>query len=197
MIDMTGIILAGGQSRRLGVDKAELIVDGRSILECTVLVLKEIFAEVIVVSNVYREIAAEDVIQVKDIVGAKGALGGIYTGLYHASYNRSFITACDMPYIIPQLVELIAKRQQKDVVVPRVNGNFEPLFAVYSNRCIPIIEQMISCSILKISDLYERCSVEYVEEESLRKVDKTLKSFININSLRDLKHLENTLAFSN
>lgn len=189
MINMTGIILAGGQSKRLGVDKAELIVGGRSILERTVLILKQIFAEVIVVSNVYRDIAAEDAIQVKDIAGPKGALGGIYTGLYHASYDRSFITACDMPYIKPQLVRLLAKRRQKDVVVPRVNGNFEPLFAVYSNPCIPIIEQMISCDILKISDLYEKCSVEYVEEESLRKVDKNLKSFININSLRDLKHI--------
>lgn len=190
MIDMTGIILAGGQSKRLGVDKAELIVGGRSILERTVLILKKIFAEVIVVSNVLRDITAEDVIQVKDIAGAKGALGGIFTGLYHASYDRSFITACDMPLIMPQLVELIAKRQQKDVVVPLVNGDFEPLFAVYSNRCLPIIDKMMSCDILKISNLYEKCSVEYVDEESLRKVDKNLKSFININSLRDLKHVE-------
>lgn len=187
---MTGIILAGGQSKRLGVDKAELIVGGRSILERTVLIIKQIFAEVIVVSNVRRDIVGEDVIQVKDIAGAKGALGGIYTGLAHASYDRSFITACDMPYIMPQMVELIAQRPQKDVVVPRVNGNFEPLFAVYSNQCIPIIEQMISCNILKISDLFKKCSVEYVDEESLRKLDKNLKSFININSLRDLKHVE-------
>lgn len=190
MIDMTGIILAGGQSKRLGVDKAELIVGGRSILERTVQVLKQIFAEAIVVSNVYRDIAAQDVIQVKDIVGAKGALGGIYTGLCHASYDRSFVTACDMPYIMPQLVELIAKRQQKDVVVPHVNGNLEPLFAVYSKQCIPRIEQMMTQNILKISDLYERCSVEYVDEESLRKVDKNLKSFTNINLLRDLKHVK-------
>lgn len=190
MIDMTGIILAGGQSKRLGIDKAELIVDGRSILERSVQILKQIFAEVIVVSNVYREIAAEDVIQVKDIAVAKGALGGIYTGLYHATFDRSFITACDMPYIMPQLVELIAKKQQNDVVVPCIHGNFEPLFAVYSNRCIPIIKQMISCDVLKISDLYDRCSVEYVNEESLRKVDENLNSFININSLQDLEYIE-------
>lgn len=190
MIDMTGIILAGGQSKRLGVDKADLIVGGRSILERTVLILKQIFAEVIVVSNVYRDITAEDVTQVKDITGPKGALGGIYTGLYHAKYDRSFITACDMPYIMPKLVELIAKRQQKDVVVPRVHGNFEPLFAVYSKRCIPIIDQLISCNILKISDLYEKCKIECVDEESLCKVDKNLKSFININSLQDLKHVK-------
>lgn len=186
MIEMTGIILAGGKSKRLGVDKAELIVGGRSILERTVLILKQIFAEVIVVSNIYRDIAEKDVIQVKDIKGAKGALGGIYTGLYHASYDRSFITACDMPYIMPPLVELIAKSQQKDVVVPYINGNFEPLFAVYSHQCIPIIEHMISCNILKISDLYNRCSVEHIGEDLLRKVDTNLKSFININSIHDL-----------
>ena len=189
MFEMSGIILAGGENRRLGIDKAELLVDGISILERTIEILERIFAQVIVVSNVARDIEAEDAKQVKDIAQGKGALGGIYTGLKHAVYERSFVVACDMPYIVPRLVELVASRQQCDVVVPYVQNQYEPLFAVYSKNCLPIIEKLIQSDKLKISDLYERCKVDRVGEEALRKADGSLESFFNINTPKDLMKL--------
>ena len=96
---MTGIILAGGKSSRMGTNKAFLTVGGERLIDRTVRIFKDIFHEVILVTNTPFDYLDQDCTIATDIIKGKGALGGIYTGLFFASHDHSFVSACDMPFL--------------------------------------------------------------------------------------------------
>ncbi len=180
---VTGIILAGGKSSRMGRNKALLDFGGRSIIEHTVDLFKSIFAEVILVTNTPGEYANLGIKTVTDIFPGKGSLGGIYTGLIHSAHDYSFIASCDMPFLRRELIEfLISLKEDYDAVVPRLKDGYEPLHAVYSKRCIKPIESMINKGDLRIIGFYPEVRVREVSEEELTPFNPESSSFININT---------------
>ncbi len=131
----SAIILAGGESKRMnGVDKAVLMVDGMPILQRSIQVLKEFFADILIVTNEKRDYSFEGVRVVKDIVKGAGPLGGIHAGLSYMKNEAGFFTACDMPFLRGELIlRLLNTFNHVDyqALVPRKNGRIEPLHAVY------------------------------------------------------------------
>lgn len=181
----SGVILSGGLcSRHGGRNKALIAVGGEKIIDRIYQVMKGIFDDLIVVTNepdVYEHL---DVKIVKDIYPCRSALTGLHAGLNAAENTHAFFTACDAPLIKKELVELMLENYHSDydVLVPETKAGMEPLFAVYSKRCLPFIEHHLEQNNFKIRDVYKYLNVNNVDEETLRGKDDELISFFNINT---------------
>jgi molybdenum cofactor guanylyltransferase len=187
--DITGIILAGGKNSRMGLNKAFLKIDGIRLVEKTLNVYRQIFTEIIIVTNdpiAYIEFA--DAIIITDIHTGKGPLGGIYTGLFYANNSHAFISACDMPFLnkdfILYLIEQIGKY---DIVVPKPPEGFQALHAIYSRNCLFAIKRMIDADELKISKLYKEARLLSITDEIIKPYQKDGNFFLNINTPEELK----------
>src|SRR4030043_1522386 len=152
--DVSCALLAGGESRRMGQDKAFIQIGGISLFDHVYGKCKELFSELIIVTNQPQQFCKYQAYTVIDVLRGAGSLGGLYTGLMRASNDHTFCVACDMPFLKPELVShLIEKRLNYDIVMPRTKEGPEPLHAIYSKRCIQPIKKMLDKGELKITKL--------------------------------------------
>lgn len=180
---MTGVVLAGGRSSRMGRNKAFLDFGSKSIVEHTIELFKSIFSEIILVANSPEEYKELGVRVVADIFPGKGSLGGIYTGLFYSLHDHAFVVSCDMPFLKKDLIRfLIGLKEDYDVTVPRHRNGYEPLHAVYSKKCLKPIEFMLSKGDLRIVGFYPDVRVREVSEEELCPYNPDPSAFININT---------------
>jgi molybdopterin-guanine dinucleotide biosynthesis protein A len=187
---MTGIILAGGKNSRMGRNKSFLTIDGERLIDRAVRILKDIFAEVMIVTNSPLEYVDLNVQIVTDIYKGKGSLGGIYTGLFYAATEHSFITACDMPYLDKPFIEhMVNLTASHDIVSPDTPDGPQPLHAVYSRKCLPHIKNLMDQNRLKITGFYKGLDVLMIPTETLRTFDPQDRMFFNINTADDLKQI--------
>ena len=185
---ITGIILAGGKNSRMGVDKAFLEIDGMRIIDKTIAIYRELFSEIIIVTNdplAYLEFA--DAAVVTDIYKAKGPLGGIYTGLFYSKNNYAFVSACDMPFLNKDFIgHLISQTGKYDVIVPELTNGFQPLQAIYSRQCLPAIKRLLLLDKLKITGFYRDMRVLTIPENQIRPFDADNRLFQNLNTPEDM-----------
>jgi molybdopterin-guanine dinucleotide biosynthesis protein A len=188
--NITGVILGGGQSRRMGRDKRRLHWEGEPFLDRVCRLMSALFEEVLVVT------AQEDydcshlpVRLVTDNIPHKGSLGGLYTGLIEAKNTLTFVVACDMPLLLKESISRLCLLSHSDVVVVKLSTGLQPLHARYSKSCVPIIEQMIHEGDLKLQHLvtHSGLSVEIIEESLFDDIDPYRESFMNINTPADLE----------
>ena len=185
---ISGIILAGGLSKRLGREKTTLTLDGSTVLRSLIEKLRPLVSEILIVTRREQKLFFSDVRIVSDIFLGKGSLGGLYTGLFHSSNQHSFICACDMPFISPQLIRfLLNSKENADAVVPKISGYFEPLCAVYAKTCLSPLHENLTANNLKITNFYDRITIHVPDENEIRRIDPRLLSFFNINSDTDYK----------
>lgn len=190
--NVTGIILCGGKSSRMGENKAFLEYRGVRLIEHVMAALRELFDEVILVTNTPQEYADYNAEIVTDIIPGKSSLGGIYTGLFYASGDRGFVCACDMPFIDPEFIAYMVKRSVSyDIVVPRSREGRQPLHALYSRRCLNRIERQIKENQLKIARLYEclktlEIGPDEIAGHSRKEVERM---FFNVNTKEDWEAL--------
>jgi len=185
---VTGLILAGGKSSRYGVNKALVAVEGITLIEHAVRVMKDVFQDVIILTNTPAEYAFLNLPMVEDVIKGLGPIGGIYTGLRTISGEAGFFVACDMPFLNKELLRhMLEVRGGFDAVVPRVGWMIEPLHAIYTKGCLPVIKAMIDSRKYQILQCLNNIRVRYVEEEELRGFDPELHSFFNINEPGDLQ----------
>lgn len=188
---VTGVILAGGKNIRMGESKAFLEIAGQRIIDRTVELFKGIFSQVILITNTPLEYSYLDIEIVIDIVPKRGALIGIYTGLFYSSHPYCFVTACDMPFLNRKVIEyMITIRKNYDVVIPHFKDGYHPLHALYSKRCIKFIEELIREDNLKIIDFFNRVRVREVSSDEIISLDPDLSSFLNINTPEDLEKIK-------
>ncbi|MBN1662777.1 MAG: molybdenum cofactor guanylyltransferase [Deltaproteobacteria bacterium] len=175
---------------RMGSNKSFIEVEGERLIDRTVRILKGIFTEVMIVTNSPLEYLDLGVQIVTDIFKGKGSLGGIYTGLFHASSDLSFVTACDMPYLNSSFIEYMVKMAGKyDIVTPAMTEGPQPLHAVYSRRCLPNIKNLMDQNKLKITGFYKGMDVLSISPETIRLFDPEGRMFFNVNSPDDLKRI--------
>ncbi len=190
--DITGVILAGGKSLRYGKDKAFELFRGTPLIERVISVMKEIFSEVIIITNdldKYREFGLKTY---EDIIKDVGPIAGILTGLIRIETEAGFFVACDMPFLNSRLIRYMLKEKDGfDVTVPKIGEYIEPIHAIYTKRCIPFIEEAISLKKFNIRSFFEKVSVRYIQKEEILELDPEMKSFININSPEDLRRYLN------
>ena len=189
--EITGIILAGGRSRRLGRDKAVEPFGGQPLIRRAIERIEAITGEIVVVAaDAARAEAlpldAEHRVAV-DLYADCGSLGGIYSGLSAATNQWGLVVACDMPFLNRQLFEHMASlRGGYDAVVPMPGEYPEPTHALYSRTCLPHIDAKLRAKDLKISGFFDDVNVRYVSESEVQLFDPELRSFFNVNSPEDL-----------
>lgn len=192
---MTGIILTGGKSSRMGRNKAFLKVNGEVIIEKITRLFKELFDEVILVTNSPDEYRYLNIKIVADIYPKSGSLIGIYSGLYHASSQYAFVAACDMPFLKKDFIEyLIKQKDGYDIIIPFSPDGQQPLHAIYSKSCLKPMEDQIKKGVLKIVDILPRLSVRYVKEDEIIPFDPEFKAFFNVNTPSEFQKAEEMTA---
>ncbi|MYC28432.1 MAG: molybdenum cofactor guanylyltransferase [Nitrospira sp. SB0662_bin_26] len=189
--EVSGVVLAGGKSKRMGMDKRHLSVHGKPLLDRVTSVLLELFPEVLLV------LAEEDISRqddrmriVTDLIPDCAAVGGLYTGLYHSRYPRVFVVACDMPFINPAVIELfLQKIDPTDIVLAQLVTGLQPLHGLYSKQCLPILKEMIDARDLRLQNIVDKqgLTVHRVSEAEIKRLDPQLLSFLNLNSPADLE----------
>ena len=191
MLTVSGIVLAGGQSSRLGTDKSFVNMNGQPLIEQIVAKLARLSDDVIIVTNSPEKYDHLEVRVVGDIYPGKGALGGIYSGLKSAANTHSLVVACDMPFLDLNLLRyMILLARGHDVVIPRVGGLPEPLHAIYSKRCLEPIDRLLARGGLKIIDFFPEVRVRYVEEDEVDIFDPQHLSFFNVNVPGDVEEMK-------
>ena len=190
-VKTTGIILAGGKNLRMGQNKAFLEVQGQRIIDRTKSIFLELFDEILLVTNSPSDYLDLNLRTVTDLYQEKGSLGGIFTGLFHASFSHAFVVACDMPFIKPALISHLAGLSRGyDIVIPRTDDGLQPLHAVYSRKCLPFMEDLLRSGNLKILDFFHRVKKREVPTEEILPFDPRLLSFLNLNTPEDLSRIQ-------
>lgn len=189
-IEVTGVLLAGGKSRRMGEDKRYLVVGEQTLLERGLEMLQSIFCEVLVVIAQDSPPLSIDARVVRDLVPECGSLGGLYTGLTQATTPYIFVVACDMPFLNQTVIaQFTSQRAAADIVIAKLDDRLHPMHALYSKRCLPALEQMIRARQLKIQEIVSQSSLRarYVTEADLLTIDPSGHSFYNVNTMADLE----------
>jgi molybdopterin-guanine dinucleotide biosynthesis protein A len=195
-VKITGIILAGGKNLRMGQNKAFLEVQGERIIDRIKRIFVDLFDEVLLVTNSSRDYLDLNLRIVTDLYREKGALGGVYSGLFHASYSHAFVAACDMPFLRKALVShLVGLSPGYDIVIPRTEDGLQPLHAVYSRKCLPFMEALLRRDNLKIIDFFQRVKKREVPTEEILPLDPQLISFLNLNTPEDLARIQEDSDF--
>ncbi|MHB1416941.1 MAG: molybdenum cofactor guanylyltransferase [Chloroflexota bacterium] len=179
---VSGAVLAGGKSARMGADKATLRVGGDTLLDRVIARLASNVEEVLVVGRGRTE-PPSPVRAVADLRPGAGSLGGIFTALSFAQGSRCLVVACDMPFLNRRLLAyLLDLSPGYDVVIPRDDGNVEPLHAVYAKTCLEPIRTLLEEGDRRIVDFFPHVRVRYVEKQEIAVFDPELRSFFNVNT---------------
>lgn len=189
----TGIILAGGRSRRMGFDKQEIKIDGKLIVDYQAERLAKHFSQIIVVTRTPDLYRGRGYTLCQDYYEALGPLAGIHAGLKHTESEAAFVIACDMPNINDGYISFIVEKFQKSDALGLVtthDGFFEPLAGLYSRDLIPILERKLEDKDLKIQKLIEENDFIKISKDQVQKFDPDLKIFQNLNYQEDLKNLK-------
>ena len=185
--DVTGVILAGGRSRRMGQDKATLEVAGATLFDRTLTMLRGLFPCILIAGD-RPDLVRSEVPCVPDIYPGS-ALGGIHGALTAATTPWIFVAPCDLAFPDAELARFILQhRDSYDVVVPRTPGGFEPVFALYHKRCLPAMEEMLARGACRIYDFYEQMQVRYLDAEELP--PDWERSLLNLNTPEDLRRMD-------
>lgn len=189
---VTGVILAGGSSSRMGSNKALLLHRSGRIIEVIYRKLAELFDEVIIVTNtpeIYQFIPCR---KVPDIYPGKGVVAGIHAGLSQSSEPAIFVVACDMPNLQGDLIRhLTSLADGVDAVLPASAGGREPLHAVYGKGCLPALEELIQNDDRRVLSLLPLVRVRQVGADEVARFDPGFDSFVNINTPDDYYRLRN------
>jgi molybdenum cofactor guanylyltransferase len=189
---ITGLILSGGKSSRMGKNKAFIEIGGTPIIHRIHSLFEKLFQEVIIVTNQRDLFSDLDSKIYSDIIPNRGALGGLYTGLFFSSYPFCFCVACDMPFLNELVIEYLIKSiDHYDVVVPRTEDGLEPLHAIYSKNCLETIKGVMEKGIYKIVDFYPLVKVKVIDQVQFTALDPMKKAFINVNTPEELLLIKN------
>ena len=183
--DCTAIIMAGGDSRRMGTDKASLLLDGQTLLQSVIATMQQLFPKVIVSVRAPRP--GIDLPQVCDEQPDGGPLAGLAASLGQIATPWAFMVACDMPFVVPEVVELLARyRLQHQAVVPVVHGHPQPLAAFYAASCLAPLRVSLTAQQKSLRGVLQQLDVRYVDEAEMLEADPQLRSFFDLDTPQDV-----------
>lgn len=176
-MDSSAIVLCGGQSSRMGRDKAALPFGSDTLLTRAVRAVLAVTGDVVVVGDTLQEMA-EGVRVARDQVSGLGPLGGLATGLASVKAARALLVACDMPLLVPALLQrLLDLAGDADACVPLVNDMAMTTCAVYATRVLPRVQAQLATDVRSLRAMISGLSVRWVTADQVRDVDPELLSF--------------------
>lgn len=190
---ISAIILAGGKSSRFGSNKAFATYNGKPLLQNSIDLVQTLCDSVIVIGDKSLEtITSQPVLQ--DILPEQGPAGGIYTGLFHSKTEMNLIVGVDLPLLSVDFLAYLLTFADKNfkAVVPLFDGHPQPLCALYSRHYLDWMQEAMQKGSLKMRNIIDRQQTYYLEiGQNLPFYSSLL--FANINTLKDLENLKNTL----
>jgi molybdenum cofactor guanylyltransferase len=200
-LPVTGAVLAGGRSRRMGRDKALVLVGGQPLVTRATFALADVCSRVLVVANDAQNLADVDLPPnasiIADTVPFQGPLGGLATALAAAETEWVFAVGVDMPFLSADVLRVLWKelrevksRQQLDAVqavMPTSDAGPEPLLSLYRTNSLTAVRNALAEGSRRVVDLSSRIHVLSVPIEVLKRVDPNLDSLINVNTANDLE----------
>jgi molybdopterin-guanine dinucleotide biosynthesis protein A len=183
--NITGIILAGGRSSRMGMDKGLLDLKGKAFVKYSIDALKPLVSKIIIVSNN----AAYDIFnleRVEDIIKDSGPLAGIYTGLNKSKTEYNLVLSCDIPLVQSNVLKiLIQEEDNHDIVQIKSNGRDMPLIALYRRHCENKFLELLQNNERRLHVAVNQCRVKSVKLNTESEIFTR-----NINTPEDLKNLK-------
>jgi molybdopterin-guanine dinucleotide biosynthesis protein A len=205
---VSGIILAGGQSRRMGQDKALLTLGGRTLIQRVVDALTPLCDDLMLVTNTPERYAHLQLRMTPDAFPNTGSLGGLYSGLVLAAHEVSIAVACDMPFLSTELLRyLVSLADEVEAIVPDLSESptspparttlpllqgernvkakqldLHPLHAVYRRACLAPIEAQLRANDLRMMGFFAQVRTRYVNRAEIMRYDPRLHSFFNVNT---------------
>ena len=190
--DVTGIILAGGKSTRMGSNKAFLKLGNKTVIEHIVELMKKIFSEVMIITNTPEEYNFLSLPIYKDIYEYNGPLAGIHSGLIHSKTKQNFIISCDIPLMTKEMIEYIVEyKSEKPIKFCEAAGYHQPLAGVYSKSVIAEVEKVISDE-NAVTDKSFHHFLKKVDAEIIHPENRPFYKddiFFNVNSKSDYEHI--------
>ena len=187
---MTGAVLAGGASRRMGTNKAFIRVGGMAMVEHVAGVLSRVFDEVLLIADDVDLYGGLGLRVCPDAYTGAGSLGGVYTAIVRAASDEVFVAACDMPGLDEAAVRRVAGEPLDGAlaVVPLIDGRLHPLHARYARACAPIMEDMIRRGELRLADFLRRIGPRTLTAEDFGEID-IRASVANVNTVEELRQV--------
>jgi molybdenum cofactor guanylyltransferase len=192
----TAIILAGGQSSRMGTNKALLQLKGKTVIEGMVEKLENIVDNTIIVTNTFEDYAFLHLPMIEDKRKGKGPLAGMEAGLAATQTERNLIVACDMPFISVELGKyLLSCLGEYQAAVPEISGQLHPLFAAYRKDVNEAVTQSLEEDQLRIRHFLHNIHVKIVSKELLQslEIDHEELYFFNMNNPDEYHKASNML----
>ncbi|MCC7162230.1 MAG: molybdenum cofactor guanylyltransferase [Anaerolineae bacterium] len=204
-IKATGIVLAGGASRRMGQSKAWIELGGSFFIVRVIEALRRVCDQVLIVANDAAEFQSLGANVTPDEFPGTGSLGGLYSGLNAAKNELAIAVACDMPFLDHCVLKfLISLSPDYDIVIPSVRDgrhadkpgaaadtakrkSLHPLHAVYRKSCLPPMRQAIAQNDLRMISFHDRVRVRIVEQIELESYDREFLSLWNVNTPQELE----------
>jgi molybdopterin-guanine dinucleotide biosynthesis protein A len=195
--DFAGFVLAGGRSSRMGRDKATLEIDGVTMIQRAVDLVRSLGLEVAIVGGPRDIRPVPDAQVISDDWPGAGPLGAIATALRDTLARWNLVVACDMPYLTREWLEFLLRRAREspaDAVVPTNVGGAEPLCAMYQKRAEVAIRGALEEGVRKVTDGLARLRVDSIEREEWKGFDSDGLLFKNMNEPADYEEAQARLG---
>lgn len=205
MNKLNGIILAGGQSSRMGSDKALIKIEDKTIIEIMIDKLKPFYGEIIISANDVDSYSKFGCRVIPDKFINAGPLAGIYSALSESEYERSFIISCDLPLVSNKLIDFLIKYDSgREIFLPVALGEYHQLCGIYSKSILETAEEILQDAEeeneadqnkknTSIRGLLEKCDVDFIDVSDLTNVNE----FLNMNTREDFAIIEKLLSKTN
>jgi molybdenum cofactor guanylyltransferase len=193
--DVTGFVLAGGKSSRMGADKALLSLNGVTLLERTRAIVAQVCERVLIVGR--RELYGGFGECLEDVYPGCGPLAGIHAALLYSSTPYSLITAVDTPFLSPQFLDYLIKRALESfavVAAPRFAGKVQPLCSVFARDFLPLAEEALKSGRYKVEPNFPPEQTLILEEGDLAGFEIGADMFENLNTPGDLERARKRLS---
>ena len=192
-LSLTAIILAGGKISRVGLNKSkdQIRFAGRLLIDWVISKLTSLDnlkeENIIIVGPKEKYPRFKRVVQ--DIFPQKGPLGGIFSGLKASNSQYNLVVACDMPFLEVKLLQYMREEiDSNDIIIPRYNRRYiEPLCAIYSKKCLEVMEKNIQSGILPVRKIFPHLKIKFINDKEIKRFDPKFYSFFNVNFKYDFE----------
>ncbi len=186
---MTGVILAGGASRRMGRNKAMLKLHDIPLIEKVYRTMATLFSDIVIVTNTPEEYAFIPCRKTPDLYPGAGSIAGLHAGMAASNTGRIFVAACDMPFLNAGLIRMLCSHDMEaEAVVPlNSEGFFEPLHAVYAVSVMDTARDVIENGDKSILILLNRIRTVLIPYEEICSIPGAKDSFRNINTPEEFR----------
>ncbi len=178
---ITAIVLAGGKSSRMGIDKGTMLLNDKTMIEHVFEAVKPITNKIIIIANNSNyNVFGYPVF--KDVYADCGPIAGIYTGLINSNTKKNIVLSCDIPFLSTKLVEkLVGYNKNYDMLLTRINQHVEPLIGIYNKRCSEFFRERIEKKEYKIQDIIAHVKTEILDVDG----NEFSSAITNINTITD------------